>query len=169
MRDATFPSLSLPLALAHMVEKSVFNNKRHCSGDGCGAVPAFVLRSVHVLARLLLLAAVNRSGYPCVDGIQDGREAARERTPETYREKARGEAERARAKKKERESIERTCHFLDYYCAGREPRSAVDVYAIVTWRYACAHSRTHACTAGPLSCSHACQRPPDRASPPLSV
>jgi hypothetical protein len=72
-----------------MLEKSVFNNKRHCNGhcnDGCGAVPAFVLRSVHLLARLLLLAAVNHSGYPRVDGIQDGREAADERASETYRE-----------------------------------------------------------------------------------
>lgn len=48
------------------------------------AVSAFVLRRTYSLACLLLHVAVSRSGY-LGDRIQDGREAAWKRTPETYR------------------------------------------------------------------------------------
>lgn len=121
-----------------MLKESAFNNKRHYTLLRCISwYKQWAWRepqhtgfcvTVHVLARLLLYAAVSRSGYPGADRIQDG---GGERVRLRVKERPGHIASNEGTKKKNRDAgvgavvyrIDRTCYFLDY--SRRESRSTV--------------------------------------------
>lgn len=121
-----------------MLKESTLDNKRHYTLRCITWYKQWAWRepqhtgfciTVHVRSRLLLYAAVSRSGYPGADRIQDGgrreggggRGDVCERAPGTsrvmkVREKGKNGCRRGCG-------IDRTCYFLDY--SRRESRSTV--------------------------------------------
>lgn len=130
--------------VAHMSKETILNNKRHYILLRCitwykqwawrePQHTGFCI-TVHVRSRLLLYAAVSRSGYPGADRIQDGAAEKRagegeeedvcERAPGTSRVmKVREKGKNGRRMPAWRCRIDRTCYFLDY--SRRESRSTV--------------------------------------------